>query len=61
MVEMVLIKKKTKVAATMKFNVTPATERKWVRRYASEGESGLDDRSSRPLNSPRAMPPETIQ
>ena len=61
MVEMVLIEKETKVAAAEKYNVTPATVRKWVRRYVSEGESGLEDRSSRPHKSPRATPPEQVQ
>ena len=46
----------TKIASSKIFNVTPATVRKWVRRYVSEGESGLEDRSSRPDNSPRATP-----
>ena len=61
MVEMVLIEKKTKVAAAEKFNVTPATVRKWVKMYVSGGEAGLDDRSSRPLNSPRATPIEKVE
>ena len=61
MTEMVLISMKTKVAAAMKFNITPATVRKWVKSYVSEGESGLDDRSSRPYNSPRAMPAENFE
>ena len=61
MVEMVLIDKKTKVASAEKFNVTPATVRKWVKRYVSEGESGLDDRSSRPHSSPRATPLEKVE
>ena len=61
MVEMVLINKKTKVAAAEKFNATHATVKKWVRRYVSESESGLEDRSSRPHNSPRATPVEKVQ
>lgn len=61
MVEMVSIDKETKVAAAMKYNVTPEPLRKWVRRYVSEGESGLEDRFSRPHNSPRATPPEKVQ
>ena len=35
--------------------------RKWVLRYRAEGESGLRDRSSRPLRSPRAIPRGTAQ
>jgi transposase InsO family protein len=34
------------------------TVRKWVKRKRDEGEAGLQDRSSRPLNSPTALPPE---
>src|SRR5688500_9596192 len=36
--------------------VSERTARKWIRRYRSEGESGLVDRSSRPHRSPRALP-----
>ena len=56
MVEIVLIGKETMVAAAMKVNVTLATVRKSVRRYISEGKSGLEDRSSRPHSTSRAMP-----
>ena len=56
MAEMVLIRMKTKVVAAMKFIVTPAIVRKWVKSYVSEGKSGPDDRSSRPYKSPRATP-----
>ena len=31
-----------------------------MKRYLSEGESGFEDRSSRPHNSPRATPPEKV-
>ena len=59
-VESFLIGKLTKVAVARKFNVTPATARKWFNWYVSEGESGLEDCSSRPHNSPRATPPEKV-
>lgn len=36
--------------------VSERTVRKWVARYRSEGEAGLNDRSSRPHRSPRALP-----
>ena len=36
--------------------VTPKTVRKWRDRYATEGEAGLTDRSSRPHRSPRRLP-----
>ena len=60
MVEAVLLDKLTKVEVAKKFNVTRGTVRKWVERFLSEGESGLEDRSSRPHNSPRATPPEKV-
>lgn len=34
------------------------TVRKWTKRKRDEGDAGLKDRSSRPLNSPTALPPE---
>ena len=58
---MVLINEKTKVAAAEKLNVIPAIVRKWVKRYLSEGESGLEDCSSRPFDSPRVTPPEKVE
>src|SRR5258708_7793085 len=36
------------------FRVTPKTAAKWVRRFQSEGRTGLLDRSSRPRRTPRA-------
>ena len=46
--------------AAEKFNVTPATVKKWGSRFVYEGESGLEDRSSRPHNSPRATPVKKV-
>ena len=40
--------------AAASFHVSPKTAAKWVRRFRSEGEPGLRDRSSRPQRSPRA-------
>ena len=40
--------------------VTRQTATKWVRRYRADGVAGLDDQSSRPHRSPRALPAETI-
>ena len=37
--------------------VSRATVYKWLRRFRAEGQSGLLDRSSRPLRSPRALSP----
>jgi transposase InsO family protein len=38
--------------AARKFNTTPKTVGKWVKRFRAEGVAGLRDRSSRPLSSP---------
>lgn len=36
--------------------VSGQTAWKWLRRYEAEGMAGLEDRSSRPARSPRALP-----
>jgi len=41
--------------------VSRSTAHKWVRRYRSEGEVGLADRSSRPRHCPNALPPRRVQ
>ena len=41
--------------------VSVRTARKWVRRYRTEGEPGLLDRSSRPHSSPNATPERGVQ
>ena len=46
-------------AAAMQ-GVSRATGYKWIRRYRSEGELGLLDRSSRPWRSPRALSGEAV-
>ncbi len=60
MVESVLIDGLKQVEAAAKYNVTPQIVRKWIKRYKSEGEAGLQDRSSRPHNSPNAISPERV-
>lgn len=40
--------------------VSRQTAWKWLRRYEAEGETGLEDRSSRPRRSPRALPREQV-
>ncbi|MFN2483636.1 MAG: leucine zipper domain-containing protein, partial [Candidatus Limnocylindria bacterium] len=40
--------------------VSRATVYKWVRRYRSEGTTGLVDRSCRPRRSPRQLPAEQV-
>ena len=42
-------------AAAAAQSVTEPTARKWVGRYLSEGEAGLQDRSSRPHRSPKRI------
>lgn len=49
----------SRVAAA--FHVTPATIRKYVRRYLGEGPAGMCDRSSRPHRSPRRTPPAVVR
>ncbi len=40
------------------FMTTPATVRKWFRRYKESGEIGLKDVSRHPQNSPNSIPGE---
>ena len=47
-------------SAARRFLVTPKTAAKWVARYRAEGASGLLDRSSQPLRSPRRLPEAVI-
>ena len=60
MVDCVLVKKMKQYEVAAKFNVHTQTVRKWVKRFKEEGESGLEDRSSRPHNYPNATPPEKV-
>jgi transposase InsO family protein len=46
-------------AAARKFNTTPKTVCKWVKRFRAEGIDGLRDRSSRPLSSDSQTSPAT--
>src|SRR5499427_2441186 len=45
--------------AARKFNTTPKTVAKWVKRFRAEGVDGLRDRSSRPLSSDSQTPQAT--
>ena len=47
------------VVAARKFNTTPKTVAKWVKRFRAEGVDGLRDRSSRPLSSDSQTPQAT--
>lgn len=42
------------------YGVSRSTFYKWLRRYEEQGEQGLRDRSSRPVNSPRATNVEVV-
>jgi transposase InsO family protein len=46
-------------AAARKYNTTPKTVTKWVKRFRTEGVDGLRDRSSRPLSSDSQIPQAT--
>jgi transposase len=56
----VLIQGVTLNSAAAEFKVTPKTAAKWARRYRQQGRSGLQDRSSRPLHSPRRCSSEQV-
>ena len=47
----------SKAEAARRFNTTPKTVAKWMRRFEAEGVEGLRDRSSRPLSSPSQTTP----
>lgn len=47
----------TQAEVARQFRVSRPTVAKWVRRFAAEGERGLDDRTSRPRYHPRTTPP----
>lgn len=51
----------TAAQAAEALGVSRATTYKWLHRYGEEGEAGLEDRSSRPVNCPHALPVETVQ
>ena len=44
--------------AAQEAGVSPRTAHKWLARFLAEGETGLKDRSSRPMRSPRSIRPE---
>jgi hypothetical protein len=47
--------------AAEKFGVSTKTCGKWCRRFLTDGESGLLDRSSAPKSSPKQTPPERVE
>jgi transposase InsO family protein len=48
-------------ALCRRYQVSPRTAYKWLKRYREEGLEGLQDRSRRPRHSPRSTAPETVQ
>jgi len=60
LVDRVLVLGKPVVMVAIELGVSRATGYKWLRRYRAEGRAGLDDRSSRPRHSPRALPAEQV-
>ena len=44
-----------------RYNIAPKTGYKWLQRFKTEGEAGLNDRSRRPHHQPRKTAPETEQ
>ena len=48
----------TESVVASQLGIDRKTVRKWTRRKRDEGDAGLKDRSSRPLTSPTALPPE---
>jgi len=57
MVHDILLKGFTPCTAAAVHGVSEPSARKWVGRYLAQGETGLQDRSSRPKVSPRAISP----
>lgn len=59
LVQLVVRDEWTHARAAERFQVARGTVSKWVARYRAEGRSGLLDRSSRPLRSPKQTPQRT--
>ncbi len=56
LVKDIIDRKRTPCAAAAAHGVSAATARKWLGRYLAQEKDGLQDRPSRPLSSPRALP-----
>ena len=48
-------------AICQRYGISPPTGYKWLRRWEHEGPSALQDRSSRPTNSPWATPRQVVE
>ena len=57
LIQRVVVEGWTAAAAAEASGVSRATVYKWLHRHAEEGDAGLEDRSSRPLRSPRRLTP----
>jgi transposase InsO family protein len=61
LVKRVLFEGQSVVGVSRWLGVSPATVRKWVKRYETGGWKALEDRSSRPKRSPRRLPRRTVR
>jgi transposase InsO family protein len=61
LVQRILVEGWTVPTAARAQGVSRATGYKWVRRFRTEGVSGLADRTSRPHRSPLATPPAAVE
>jgi len=61
LVDRVIVLGKPVAMVATELGVSRATGYKWVRRYRADGSLGLEDRSSRPRRSPRALPREQVE
>jgi len=61
LVKRVLFEGQSVRGVSRSLGVSPATVRKWVKRYEWGGWKALEDRSSRPRRSPRRLPQRTVR
>ena len=61
LVQRVEILGKPVAMVAIELGISRATAYKWLRRYRTEGPSGLADRSSRPQHSPRSLPRAAVE
>ncbi len=57
MIQDITVRGLSPCAAAQAHGVSAPTARKWLGRYLAQGQSALEDASSRPANSPRAIEP----
>lgn len=61
LVDRVLVLGKPVAMVATELGISRSTAYKWLRRYRTEGPSGLGERSSRPHHSPRALPRDQVE